>query len=231
MRVIAAVLGIGATLMAQQMSPLVGTVVDEHGAPVTNAAVVVSLGEGRGFCCLDLDYAHSGREVGRATVDRAGRFGMQLPIGMSVRVEVTHAGHARWRRDNLTPGDQIAIALEPSHTFRGRLLRRSTGAGTTGFLRAWDRVDFTELFCGRTDAQGNFAFAGLPSRPFVCDVEPDEAAAPEWFDGACVDKVLEHDFALDDGGLLTGVVTDAATGKPIAGARIGEGWTMHKAVV
>jgi len=225
-----AVLGVCAALSAQQMSPLVGAVVDENGKPVANAVVVVSVGDGRGFSCLDLDYAHSWREVARTPVDRTGHFGMQLPIGRSLRVEVAHEGHARWRRDNLTPGDEIAIELEPPHTFCGRLLRKSTGAGTPGFLRAWDRVDRTELCRGRTDGHGNFVFQDMPSRPFVCDVEPDEAAAPEWWNGACVDDVLEHDFVLDDGGLLTGVVTDADTGKPIAGARVGEGWTMHKAV-
>jgi protocatechuate 3,4-dioxygenase beta subunit len=231
MRTFAVGLGFAACLSAQQMAPLVGTVVDERGAPVQDAVVVVSRGEGCGFSCLDLDYAHSWREIARAPVDRSGRFGMQLPIGLSLRVEVAHAGHARWRRDNLTPGDRIAIELEAPHTFRGRLVSKSTGKGTPGFLRAWDAVDHTDLFQGRTDAQGNFAFANLPSRPFVCDVEPDEAAAPEWFEGACAQEVLEHDFALDDGAVLTGVVTDADTGEPIAGARIGEGWTMHKAVV
>src|SRR5262245_60675885 len=206
MRVIAAVLSLGATLSAQQKAPLVGDVVDEHGAPVTDAVVVVWRGEGRGFNCLDLDYAHSWRQIERTPVDRSGHFGLQLPVGLILRVEVEHEGHARWRRDDLAPGEKLRVELEAPRTFRGRLLRKSTGNGTPGFLRAWDADNYTELVRGRTDAEGNFEFARLPARAFVCDVAPDEAASPAWFNGLWDGEVLEHDFVLDDGAVLSGVV-------------------------
>jgi len=229
MRAIAAILGIAVRLAAQQMSPLVGDVVDEHGTPVTDAVVVVWRGEGRGFNCLDLDYADSWRQLARTPVDRSGHFGLQLPIGLALRVEVEHEGHARWRRDDLAPGEQLRIELERPRTFRGRLVRQSTGNGTPGFLRARDADDHTELFRGRTDAEGFFEFARLPARAFVCDVAPDEAASTEWL-GRWDGDVLEHVFVLADGAVLSGMVFDSGTGKPIDGARVGDSWTMHKAV-
>src|SRR5215471_3830654 len=134
--------------------PLTGSVVDDHGAPVADAVVEVFRAEGRGFTCLDLELYYSWVPLQRAPVDKHGRFGLQVPPGLALRVQVQHAGHARWRRDDLTPGDELPIVLGAPCTFRGRLAL--AGKGTPGQLRAWNEQG-TELFDARTDGDGRFA--------------------------------------------------------------------------
>ena len=212
-------------------APLTGSVVDEQGQPVVDAMVEVFRAEGRGFVCLDLDLRRSWPLLQRVPVDKHGRFGLQVPPGVVLRVQVQHPGHARWRRDDLTPGDELPIALGAPCTFRGQLVHRSTGAGTPGRLHAWD-AQHTELFEARTDAEGRFAFDDLPAGRFTCEVLPDVAMAPDWFQGELVaGRVLEQKFELEPGVTLQGRVVDATSGQPIAGARVGENWTLDKAVV
>src|SRR5690606_2180061 len=43
-------------------------------------------------------------------------------------------------------------------------------------------------------------------------------------------EALRHDFAIEVGDEVQGVVRAARTGAPIAGAEIGEGWTFRKSV-
>jgi hypothetical protein len=231
MRVLPALLFICGGLSAQQpMAPLVGVVVDADGRVVRDAEVVVYRAEGRGFTCLDLELRNSWRALAKARVDKSGRFGLQLPRGLVLRVEVDHPGHAVWRRDELVPGDELRIELAPPCTFRGRLVLAGSGAGVAGELRAWDEKQ-TELFRGRTDPAGNFAFERLPAGAFTCDVAPDDVMSPEWFQGVLQPgAALEHEFVCAPGVVLQGTVTEFSTGKPIAGARVGEGWTLHKAV-
>src|SRR5262245_10964590 len=211
-------------------APFVGSVVDEKGQPVTDATVEVFRGEGRGMNLLDLEYRYSWVPLAKTPVDKHGRFGIQLPLGLVVRVEVRHPKFARWRQDDLVPGDDVRVALEPPSTFRGQLVFAGTGAPARGRLRAWD-AHHTEVFDGRTDEAGRFEFTHLPSGSFTCEVEPEVAMAPAWFTSSLpAGGVLEHRFDLEPGVLLRGKVTDAETGKPIAGARIGENWTLDKMV-
>ena len=114
----------------------------------------------------------------------------------------------------------------------GQLTNAATGKGTPGSLFAWHRDTMVELFRGRTDGDGRFRFDRLPAGDYWCVVEPDEARSPpEWLERTLAPgDTWTIDVALDPGVELSGTVTDAITGKPIAGARIGEGWTLVKGV-
>ncbi|MGE3172211.1 MAG: carboxypeptidase regulatory-like domain-containing protein [Planctomycetota bacterium] len=224
----AAALGLG-TLAAQEVAPLVGRVVDPAGAPVAAAVVTIARGEGRGFRCLDLALRDRWRVIARLVTGADGRFGVQLPVGQYAQLVVDHPAFAVLRREDLVSGDLGAIALQAPCAFRGRLRRAADGSAATGGLRAW--VDGVELFAGRTSAEGSFAFERLPACTFTLDLEPDALAAPMSFEVTLLPGgTVQRDVLLDDGRLLVGTVTDAATGAPIVGARIGEGWVQHKAV-
>ncbi|MCA8966274.1 MAG: hypothetical protein KDC48_15440, partial [Planctomycetes bacterium] len=211
-------------------APLSIVVVDPQGNPVAGAPVTVERGLGRGFACLDLELAHTWIPLDHNRTDSKGRLGLQLPIGLSLRVEVDQKPFARWRSEDVVPGDELRIELQPACTFRGRLVL--AGAGTEGKLRAWHPQTHVELFDARTNADGSFVFDRLPPGPFCCDVSPDAAVAPRWLRSFLgPDAPLQHDFVLEPGTAVRGKVVDAATGEPIAGARIGEGWTLHKRVV
>lgn len=234
MRGFAAVAALGATLLAQQMTPLVGTVVDPAGKPVAGATVVAASNDGRGYMCLDLATSHAWRDLARARTDDEGRFGLQLPAGIAVRVEVDRPPYAIWQRLDITAGEDLPIRLQPACTCAGQLVLRASGKGTPGLVRILTgrTSEPVELARMRTDADGRFAFERLPAGPIQWVIEPDAALAPEWTDAElAVDRPLRLDLALEEGIAFHGVVVDATSGKPIAGARIGDSWTMGRSVV
>ncbi|HEU4418803.1 MAG TPA: hypothetical protein VFT55_07670 [Planctomycetota bacterium] len=210
---------------------LVGTVLDPAGVPVKDAAVRVSRCDGRLFRCLDLELRHEWVEVARARTDKAGRFGLQIASGLALRIDVDAPPFARWSTVSCVPGEETTVHLEAPCVVTGQLTNAVSGKGTPGLLCGWHVDTQIEWFRGRTDGDGRFRFERLPAGKYRCAVEPDDVRAPQSFD-----RVLEPggtwkiDLPLDPGVELSGTVTDARTGQPIAGARIGEGWSLVKAV-
>lgn len=213
------------------IAPLVGTVLDPDGKPVANAAVKVSRCLGRGFSCLDLQLRHEWVELGHAQTDARGRFGLQAPLGLALRLVVDQEPFAVWASESVVPGAELTVQLEPGAVVTGQLIDASTGKGTPGRLRGWHPDTLVERFAGHTDGEGRYRFERLPSGPFWLDIEPDVAASPEWIQPRLAPgEIWTHEPRLEPGVELTGTVTDAETGEPIAGARIGESWVLHKAV-
>src|SRR5262245_25196900 len=88
---------VSACLFAQApTAPLVGTVLDPAGKPVPGANVRVARCDGRLFCCLDRTLRNEWIDVARTKTDKAGRFGLQVPLGLALRVEVDVPPFARW---------------------------------------------------------------------------------------------------------------------------------------
>lgn len=229
---LSAVLAIAGPVRSQvPTGPLIGTVHAPDGTPASGATVRVLRGEGATFVCLDLDLAQTWIEVARVQTGRNGRFGLHVPLGLGLRVEVDAPPHAFWVSHTVLPGEELTVRLEPGATLQGRLLDRAKGAPRTGRLRGWDETGRVQWFDGRTDAEGRYRFDRLPSGTVRIDVAPDTAVTPPWTDKElAAGGVLTLDFALDDGVVTNGVVTDAVTGRPIAGATLGEGWVQRKAV-
>lgn len=210
-------------------APLVGTVVDPDGKPVADAAITIARAEGRGFANLDLALRDSWVEAATARTDKLGRFAMQLPLGVVLRVDVDEAPFALWRNDDVVAGEELHIRLERGCTLRGRLVRAADGAGTTGSIRVWRPRTFLDVARGETDADGNFAFDRLPSGPFQLELTPTDAMTPLWHEGNLApDTPHECEFTLARGTRLHGTVTDLDTGAPIPGAVLGEGWVLHR---
>lgn len=219
------------SLAQAPVAALVGTVLDPTGQPAANASVRVSRCDGRLFACLDTALRHEWVEIDSGHTDRRGRFGLQAPIGLALRIEVDLPPYALWVSEAIVPGEELAVQLEPACVATGQLIDGGTGKGTPGQLRAWHPDTHVELFRGRTDGDGRFRFERLPPGPFWCDVEPDEVMTPEWHKSWLhAGETWTYAPKLEPGVELTGTVTNAVTGEPIAGARIGEGWTLHKAV-
>ncbi len=225
-----------ARLASVEYAALVGVVLDGAGQPVVDAKVEVFECLGRGFACFDSELRAQWTPVASSPVDKAGRFGLQVPAGASLRVQVRHARFALWRVDEHVLAKELRIELQPPCTFRGRLVD-AAGEGVPGSLRGFHGAvtdsfaGRTEIFRGRTDAAGNFAFAELPPGRFTCMVEPDSRVTPPWWKGELrADAVCEHTFVLQRGITLRGRVLDAASRQPIAGASIGEGWFLGRPV-
>jgi hypothetical protein len=205
-------------------------VFDPDGKPIAGVRVEAWRSEGQGSGGLDLEYNKTFARIAVSPTDRQGRFALQLPIGLPCQVRVDHAPHARWIRDHCVASEDLPIRLEAGATFLGKL-KAHDGSAATGTIRAWHRETSTQLVFGRTDDAGSFRFDRLPACPLRVEVLPDNAPSPPWRDLALtVEAPLEQEFQLEAGKLLHGRVVDAVTGKPIAGARIGEGWTLRLAV-
>lgn len=215
------------------IAALVGTVVDPTGKPVPDAEVRVARCDGRLFRCLDLALRDEWIELARVRTDKKGRFGLQVPHGLALRLEVDAPPFARWMSDACVLGVDQRVQLEPAAAVAGQLIDAESGKGTPGDLRAvrgQDDMSELEVFRGRTDAEGRFRFDRLPSGRVTVRIEPDECKAPAW-----LGLVLEPgttaplECKLERGVDITGTVLDAMTGRPIPGALVGEGWTLQKA--
>ena len=166
MRTLAAAIAVALPLAVPAqapMAPIIGTVHAPDGTPAAGAVVVVSRCDGRLFRCLDLQLRDEWVEVARMRTDKLGRFAVQVPLGLALRVAVDLPPFARWTDESVVPGEPRTVRLEAACTLAGRLVDAATGKGTPGALRAWNSDTGVELFAGRTDGDGGFRFDRLPS--------------------------------------------------------------------
>jgi hypothetical protein len=220
-----------AALCAQApITPLVGTVLDPAGQPAAAAVVTVARCDGRLFKCLDLQLRAEWVEIARTKTDRSGRFGLQVPLGLALRVTIDLPPYAIWSSDAIVTGTDQQVQLEAAATLTGRLVDAETGESATGALRLRRAGTSLDLGAGRTAADGSFRFERLPSGRCTIAVEPDVLAQPDWIDcELAAGAIHTTECRCPTGVTLSGKVM-TATGQPIAGARIGEGWTFAKAV-
>lgn len=226
-----ALLTIHLPCFAQVMrDPLIGTVTAPKGAPCVGIMVEAWRAGGRGTGFLDLDYKNDFRRIAVAKTGRDGRFAMHLPVGLPCRIIVDHKPHAVFLREDCLPGEDISIQLVEPAIVTG-IVKHADGTPAKAKLRGWHRDLRDEVFRGETDKDGRFCFDRVAPGPIRIEVEPARAPSPNWLDVPLEPgQTFEYDLALKTGVLLKGRVLDADTGEPIAGARIGEGWTLHRAV-
>ena len=209
--------------------PLIGTVTNPDGEPVAGAKVEVWRAGGRGTGLLDLDYKNDFQRIASMPTDRSGRFALMLPVGLPCRVVVDQAPYAIWLREDCLPGEDLTIRLEVPAVVTGTLTL-ADGKPATARLRAWHPKSHDEVFRGSTDAQGRYRFDRVAPGPIRLEIEPDRGPSPGWVTlNLESGRPLTHDVQLAAGARLFGRVTDE-DGRPIAGARIGEGWTQLRAV-
>lgn len=213
-------------------APLLGTLLDPEGKPLAGVMIEAWRAEGKGMVCLDLVYSRKYRRVARAPTDKRGRFALQLPIGLPCQLRVDHPPFAKVVRDGTLPGEKVILRLEQGVTFSGVVSRVEDGTGEPSAVRAWNTKTGEEVLRGRTDAQGRFRFDRIAPGLIRIDVDPDKAMSPSWRDVEFVaGDHVQLKFAVKRGVVLRGRVVDAESGKPIAGARVGEGWTFNRGVI
>lgn len=210
--------------------PLIGCVLDPDRKPVPGIRVEAFRAGGRGTGLLDLDYKNDFRLIATTKTGKDGRFAMHLPVGLPCRITVDHKPHALFLREDCLPGDDIRIELLKPATVTGRLTL-ADGTPAKAKLRAWHRDSHDTVLIGETDEDGRFHFDRVPPGPLRLDIDPERASSPRWLDTDLVaGQTFEHNLQLTAGVMLSGRVVDATTNKPIAGARIGEGWTLNHPV-
>lgn len=217
---------------------LTGRVVDAQGSPIAGATVAASFSITDGFNALDLAVP-APSVVARATSARDGEFALEVESERSYQLEVVAPAFATERVGDCRAGQRVEVVLRRAASLFGRVTRRADGAPVAearvearakraghGFGLRGARVLAT------TDADGRYRLDGLAPGEIHVDVEARSEASPngialEIADGA----TLEYDIALELGATIHGRVTDAITSLPIAGARVGQGWTFEKFVL
>jgi hypothetical protein len=141
------------------------------------------------------------------------------------------------------PGQTVAnidFALAVGGAIAGRVTDDVTGAAITGYTVCAEQVDANgdriTGNCADSDSNGNYLIAGLPLGDYrvrACCPPAGNLHVPEYYQDrlafrgadfvtlATPGGTLENiDFALAQGGIITGRVTDELTGLPIEGFRV-----------
>jgi murein DD-endopeptidase MepM/ murein hydrolase activator NlpD len=177
--------------------------------PIEGATLMASAGFG--------ETAH---KVAMTTTDRHGEFTLRA-LGGKVTLSVSAAKYGEAER---------AIALDANDSRRGRRREEFTltveDAQLRGQVFAPDGgaapgvavrvVDGTTHRSARTDAQGQFVIAPVASGHYVVELSGAEAPTKR----VAVESDRWSDIRLDAGGGVRATVRDAATGTPLAGARV-----------
>ena len=174
-----------------------------------------------------------------ATARTAANGVARVALGTDGRwvVAVRHRGFAPQAVDvrgvDLADGWTTRIALSRGFALTGRVLDGGchgiAGASVVGESASsqWRALDVRAALAARatTDDQGRFALEDLPAGSVqLLAARPDGVATCAAV--ASVPNVATIDLVLDFDAAVAGVVTDAATGTPIAGAAV-DAWARH----
>jgi len=206
-----------------------GVVVRANGTPIANARlqVVVYPWRYRGFMTTG---GHWREELGTAALTAPdGSFAIRLPSGSQVHLRVRAQGFAPVEYSMLQAGEKLRVVMrEP---VRLRVLATSADGQHVQHLklvlRCGGRSAVTFRREGETDSLGACAFGDLP--PGSAVVLSADPGAHQGGRPAAASLSLPHEgeltyrLILPPGRTLRGQVTDAQTGLPVEGARVGMG--------
>ncbi len=211
---------------------LTGVVLAEGGAPIAGARVTLDYRGSGGMNILDLAYARARHAVGEARTGESGEFAFEVAPGQSMRLTASASGFGRAIAEEAFGGEHHVLELVRAAVLRGRITRAADDSPVEGVnVRVWSektRRTWGELWTG---ADGEYLFEDLPPGVVMMAVESSTLMDPEW---ATLEIFSEEptirDYALEDGIRIHGVVRDASSELPIAGAEVGVGWTFDKLV-
>ncbi|MDJ0522968.1 MAG: carboxypeptidase regulatory-like domain-containing protein [Planctomycetota bacterium] len=220
-----------------RLRDLHGVVVRADGAPVAGAVVEVVQHPWRRGSLLAHDEWHT-ETTGPATLSaRDGTFALPLTRGITVALRVSAEGFATITLEERQPGERVRVVLRRGVTLvlTARDPEGNAVPGvqvTLGGRGAEQGTGFRAR--GVCDAEGGCRFEELPARGRV-RIEARAGPLGGWADRwETVELPAEgehgYDFTVSPGRVVRGRVTDAATGRPVEGARVGMGWTFFKEV-
>ena len=202
---------------------LTGTIKDANNGPLPGANIYLSMTAG-----ADVALGVAVNGLISTTTDTAGRFALGgLPVGERADLHISAAGYGG--REFLIwvpPGTEPTIVLDKEAVISGTVRRAGQPVGGIRvscqiFSRMAGWPDDV------TDDNGRYSLRGLPAGPYTVYIQSTNGlAAPMKYDIQCaLGQAHESvDFDLIEGGLLSGTVTEAQSGKPLPGMTV----TIHQ---
>jgi len=205
---------------------LAGRVLDAGGRPLAGATVALTRGEAREFTVLDPAARAEAVPMGEQLSDADGRFRFTLALGLPLDVTAVLEGYSAALVTNAYAGQELELVLTPGVLVHGTVTRARDGAPV-------DAAEVRVFQLGgpatlerrtRTRADGGYELR-IPFRSDArLEIVPVLEQGTDWLAldiGA--DERCQKDVVLGDGYPVSGRVSDAATGQPLAGAIVGEG--------
>ena len=210
-----------------------GRVLYPSGEPASGAVLELTQQTWRAYSMLDLEESDriGFRESHRT--NELGEFKFPLEPARPYDLVARAEGWAPAVAASCSAGEYVELVLEPGAVFEGRIVAdEDDGPIADVPLRGWMPAhDHWTAFEGSSGSDGSFRFDGLPPGRLRVEIMPPRHAPPFWHDTLLeAGTTTTHEFRCRPGYRLTGQVTDASTGAPIAGATVGQGWTFDKPV-
>jgi protocatechuate 3,4-dioxygenase beta subunit len=217
-----------------------GRVIDAAGKPVPGASVSAFRGGGFDFSqgmllTMVEEVLSFPAPIEEARSDDRGEFALAALVPGTYRLSTRRSGYAMDVKHDLVVAPEraagrLTIVLGPPAVVRGRVVDErdapvagativaveDQGGGMRGFTQSTLRKDATV-----TGADGRYVLDTLVrGTSYRLGVTAKDRAPAFDAQGTVVDAETVRDFTLALGGSVAGTVSDSATGKPIAGARI-----------
>ncbi|TAH39369.1 MAG: carboxypeptidase regulatory-like domain-containing protein [Planctomycetota bacterium] len=207
-----------------------GVVLDPKDQPLPGAEVLVSHAPAAGFGTLDLEYRDVRRLIASSRTDTRGEFRFPLESGPPYELDVRAPGLCTPRLVERHPGEYLEIRMSPAASLAGRVTRASDGeAVPDAYVRLFRYGGHREEYAKITHDDGTYRFADLAAGIWMMELLPEALQPPSWTEVRLeAGGETRRDFALAEGEQIVGVVIDAQTQRPIAGAEISESWTFDR---
>jgi RNA polymerase sigma-70 factor (ECF subfamily) len=217
---------------------LFGTTLDEDGKPVPGARVETVTHPWRRTNMAPRDL-YRVEEIGPSTRSALdGTFALRLTRGEMVDLRATADGLGQGDLPRCLAGERVTLVLRRGGaTVAVTVLDEDRKPVRDAALRLWIRSP--DSIYGRsvvertgvTNAEGRCDFLHLSAGKGTLSVEHPVLGSPNWLQPEVpADRTLPIEVVLLRGRTVAGRVTDASTGKPIPGARVGSNWVMDRPV-
>jgi len=211
-----------------------GLVIDPKGLPVEGARVRASRSLSYDYQTLDFAIAARTELAGETQSDREGRFELALDPARAYQVAVEKSGFApailgrRRTGETLTARLTHGAALE-GHVTQGEERLPVARAQVRCFLRDIDSPDSASFEqTAETDERGFYRFDTLPPGVRGLVVNAPGMRNSDWFEVRPESgKTITQDVHIQTKAWIKGVVLDALTGAPIAGAELSTSLVMR----
>ncbi|MCC7015062.1 MAG: carboxypeptidase regulatory-like domain-containing protein [Planctomycetes bacterium] len=208
-----------------------GRVVDTLGKLVAGASVVLWRSEADGQNSLDVELARSHIDVAATESDARGEFAFDVEASVLYRLQARNRVAVSSVATSCCAGAFVELVLEPMASLRGRVTLAGNGWPVSGAAVELRSAEARMSIGDATGTDGAFSIQGLKSGEWLLTIDPGDSARPlEEYVTIREGQQLERDFVLEPGPSVSGSVTDATTGAPIAGAEVSQSWTFERSV-